>query len=69
MQTSQLHVDPWEGDGKMNSGNHLHAHEGKKNHQNSQYELNQGKTCLTNVINFSDEMTGLVDKGGRVDVI
>ena len=40
----------------------------KKIIRNSQHGFTKGKSCLTNVITFYDEMTGLVDKGRAVDI-
>ncbi|KAJ7412657.1 rna-directed dna polymerase from mobile element jockey-like [Pitangus sulphuratus] len=34
----------------------------------SQHGFTKGKSCLTNLMNFSDEMTGLVDEGRAVDI-
>ncbi|KAK4807194.1 hypothetical protein QYF61_024314 [Mycteria americana] len=36
---------------------------------NIQHGLTKGKSCLTNVINFYDKMTGLVDKGRSMDIV
>ncbi|GAB0209103.1 mitochondrial enolase superfamily member 1 [Grus japonensis] len=41
----------------------------KKIIRNSQHEFTTGKLCLTNFINFYDEMTGLVDEGRAVDIV
>ncbi|GAB0208209.1 mitochondrial enolase superfamily member 1 [Grus japonensis] len=35
----------------------------------SQHGFTKGKSCLTNLINFYDEMTGLVDEGRAVDIV
>ncbi|CAM5108878.1 unnamed protein product [Natator depressus] len=37
--------------------------------RNSQYGFTKGKSCLTNLIAFYDEITGSVDMGKAVDVI
>ncbi|CAM4564544.1 unnamed protein product [Lepidochelys olivacea] len=37
--------------------------------RNSQHGFTKGKSCLTNLIAFSDEITGSVDMGKVVDVI
>ncbi|KAJ7411271.1 hypothetical protein BTVI_50499 [Pitangus sulphuratus] len=39
----------------------------KKAIRNSQHGFTKGKSCLTNLINFCDEMTGPVDEGKAVD--
>ena len=36
--------------------------------RNSQHGFTKGKSLLTNLITFYDEMTGLVDKGRAVDI-
>ncbi|KAK4810544.1 hypothetical protein QYF61_004507 [Mycteria americana] len=36
--------------------------------RSSQHGFTKGKSCLTNLINFCDEMTGLVDEGRAVDI-
>ena len=36
---------------------------------NNQHEFTKGKSCLTNLIAFCDEMTGLVDEVRAVDVV
>ncbi|KAK4806176.1 hypothetical protein QYF61_001099 [Mycteria americana] len=33
------------------------------------HEFTKGKSCLTNMITFYDEMTGLVDEGRAVDIV
>lgn len=35
----------------------------------SQYGFTKGKSRLTNLISFFDEMTSLVDEGGAIDII
>ncbi|CAM5102982.1 unnamed protein product [Eretmochelys imbricata] len=37
--------------------------------RNSQHGFTKGKSCLTNLIAFSDEITGSVDEGKAVDVL
>ncbi|CAM4541898.1 unnamed protein product [Lepidochelys kempii] len=37
--------------------------------RNSQYGFTKGKSCLTNLIAFYDEITGSVDEGKAVDVL
>ncbi|CAM5164912.1 unnamed protein product [Eretmochelys imbricata] len=37
--------------------------------RNSQHGFTQGKSCLTNLIAFYDEITGFVDEGKAVDVL
>jgi len=39
----------------------------KKVIRNSQHGITKGQSCLTNLITFCDEMTGLVDRGRAVD--
>jgi len=41
----------------------------KKITRSSQHRFIKGKSCLTNLINLCDEMTGLVDEGRAVDVV
>ncbi|KAK4813196.1 hypothetical protein QYF61_017631 [Mycteria americana] len=41
----------------------------KKVIRSSQHGFTKGKTCLTNLINFYDEMAGLVDERRAVDVV
>ncbi|KAK4824897.1 hypothetical protein QYF61_021137 [Mycteria americana] len=33
LEASQHHLDPWEGNGAANPGNHFQAHEGQESHQ------------------------------------
>ena len=35
----------------------------------SQHGFTKGKSCMTNLINFYDEMTVLVDEGRAVDIV
>lgn len=35
----------------------------------NQHGFTEGKSCLINLINFCDEVTGLVDEGRAVDVV
>ncbi|GAB0186703.1 mitochondrial enolase superfamily member 1 [Grus japonensis] len=41
----------------------------KKIITSSQHGFTKGKSCLTNLINFQDEMTGLVDEGRAVNIV
>ena len=41
----------------------------KKVTGSSQHGFTKGKSWLTNLINFHDEMTSLVDKGKTVDIV
>lgn len=34
-----------------------------------QHGFSNGKSCLTNLINFHEEMIGLVDEGTTVDIV
>ncbi|CAM5166113.1 unnamed protein product [Eretmochelys imbricata] len=43
--------------------------EGRKVIRNSQHGFTKGKSCLSNLIAFYDEMTGSVDEGKAVDVL
>jgi len=43
--------------------------EEKKVIRSSQHGFTKGKSCLTNLIAFYDDMTGWVDEGGAVDVV
>ncbi|CAM4623734.1 unnamed protein product [Caretta caretta] len=45
-----------------------HLHE-RKVIRNSQHGFTKGKSCLTNLIAFYDEITGSVDEGEAVDVL
>ncbi|CAM5121123.1 unnamed protein product [Eretmochelys imbricata] len=45
-----------------------HLHE-RKLIRNSQHGFTKGKSCLTNLITFYDEITGSVDEGKAVDVL
>lgn len=36
--------------------------------RNNQHEFTKEKTCLTTLINFCDEMTGLIDEERVVDI-
>ena len=42
---------------------------GKKIIRNRQYGVTKGKSCLTNLINFYDEVTGLVDEGRAMVIV
>ncbi|KAK4831874.1 hypothetical protein QYF61_019886 [Mycteria americana] len=42
---------------------------GKKVIRSSQHAFTKGKSCLTNLINFYDDVTGLVDEGRAVDIV
>jgi len=41
----------------------------KKVIRSSQHGFTMGKSCLTNLINFEDEMTNVVDEGRAVDIV
>lgn len=41
----------------------------KKVIRNSHHRLTKGKSCLTNLITFCDEMTSLIDEGRSVDIV
>ena len=41
----------------------------KKVIRSSQHGFAKGKSCLTNLITFYDEMTGLVDERRAVDIV
>ncbi|KAK4824713.1 hypothetical protein QYF61_017939 [Mycteria americana] len=41
----------------------------KKVIRSSQHSLIKGKSCFTNLINFYNETTGLVDEGRAVDIV
>ncbi|KAJ7410726.1 hypothetical protein WISP_106565 [Willisornis vidua] len=47
----------------------LMAMEDRKLIQNSQHSFIKGKTCLTNLVAFCDEVTTSVDKGRATDAI
>ncbi|CAM4613601.1 unnamed protein product [Lepidochelys kempii] len=46
----------------------MHLHE-RKVIRNSQHGFTKGRSCLTNLITFYDEITGSVDEGKAVDVL
>lgn len=41
----------------------------KKAFRSIQHEFTKGKSCLTGLINFYDDMTALVDEGRAVDIV
>ena len=43
--------------------------EEKKVIRSKQHELTKGKSCLTNLIDFYDDMTGWIDEGRAVEVV
>ncbi|CAM5107768.1 unnamed protein product [Eretmochelys imbricata] len=45
-----------------------HLHE-RKVIRNSQHGFTKGRSCLTNLITFYDEITGSVDEGKTVDIV
>jgi len=47
----------------------ISRHTDKKIIRSIQYGFTKGRSCLTNLINFYDEMTGLVDEGRAVDIV
>jgi len=47
----------------------IFRHVNKKVIRRSQHGFTKGKSCLTNLINFCDEMTDLVDEGRAVDIV
>ncbi|KAK4829153.1 LOW QUALITY PROTEIN: hypothetical protein QYF61_002368, partial [Mycteria americana] len=67
LKASQTQLDPLEGDRAANPGNHFQAHERRP--LKSQRGFTKGKSCLTNLITFYDEMTSLVDEGRAVDIV
>ncbi|CAM4534454.1 unnamed protein product [Lepidochelys kempii] len=69
-QTSQPHLSPWKnhGAGILKESILKHLHE-RKVIRNSQHGFTKGRSCLTNLIAFYDEITGSVDEGKAVDVL
>jgi len=37
--------------------------------QDTQHEFRKGRSCLSNLLSFLDQVTGLVDKGYSLDII
>ncbi|KAK4807014.1 LOW QUALITY PROTEIN: hypothetical protein QYF61_000343 [Mycteria americana] len=60
-------LDPCEGDGAANPGNRFQAREGQD--RSSHHGFTKGESCLTDLITFYDETTGLVDEGGAADIV
>ncbi|KAK4806997.1 hypothetical protein QYF61_000326 [Mycteria americana] len=67
LQAGQPPLDPCEGDGAANPGNRFQAREGQD--RSSHHGFTKGESCLTDLITFYDEMTGLVDEGGAADIV
>ncbi|KAK4807033.1 hypothetical protein QYF61_000362 [Mycteria americana] len=67
LQAGQPPLDPCEGDGAANPGNRFQAREGQD--RNSHHGFTKGESCLTDLITFYDETTGLVDEGGAADIV
>jgi len=65
-QAGQPHLDLWENDGATNSENHF---QDKNIIRSNQHGGTKRKSCLTNMIDFYSEMTGLVDQGIAADII
>ncbi|KAK4807002.1 hypothetical protein QYF61_000331 [Mycteria americana] len=67
LQAGQPPLDPCEGDGAANPGNRFQAREGQD--RSSHHGFTKGESCLTDLITFYDETTGLVDEGGAADIV
>ena len=58
MQASQYNFMHWEVFGADPPEGHLQAPEGQEGGRDQPVWIYKGKSCLTNLIAFSDEMTG-----------
>lgn len=67
--TGQPHVNPREGGGANNQGDHLQTYKEKKVTKSSLHGYVKGKSHITNLITVYNEMTGLVDEGKIMDVV
>ncbi|KAK4825859.1 LOW QUALITY PROTEIN: hypothetical protein QYF61_003133, partial [Mycteria americana] len=65
LQASQPHLHTWEGDG-LTISRHI---KDRKILRCSQHGFTKGQSCLTNLINFYNEMTGLVGEVTAVDIV
>ena len=68
-QASQPHLSLWEGNGENLPESISKYMKDKKVMGSSQQGFTKGRTCLTNLITFYNDMTSLVDKGRAVDTI
>lgn len=64
-QSSSPSFHPWKKDGADHPGGHHQAHRRKEGHQDSQHGFTKGKSGLTNLIAFQDDMAGWIDRGER----
>ncbi|CAM5082945.1 unnamed protein product [Eretmochelys imbricata] len=69
LQASQPHLSPWKNHGTGPQGINSEALRGEESDQEQSAWIHQGKSCLTNLIAFYDEITGSVDEGKAVHVL
>lgn len=53
----------------IRQGNHFEIYEGQEGDWKQSAWIMKGKSCLINLIDFYDEMTGSVDEGRAVDAV
>ncbi|RMC03229.1 hypothetical protein DUI87_20423 [Hirundo rustica rustica] len=65
---SQPHLNPWKDDGAPHSGGHFFHMDDRNVIRSSQHEFTKGKSCLTNLIAFYNEMTVWMNEWRAVDI-
>lgn len=62
LQTGQTYLSPWEGDGMNPPASHFQLYQDKNVTKNSKHGFVKGKSCLTNLVAFYNEIASLVEE-------